>query len=346
LATQTTTPASLPQLRMRRPDLAGLPPVEMPEGYALRAYRPGDEEAWAAIMNTGIRLGSGDWTAELCREKLTGRPQFDPAGLFLATFGGQPVGSACAWVKQPEEAQVGELHMVCVLPEHRGRRLGYWLSLAALRRFAERGFREVGLSTDDFRLAAVRTYLDLGFQPEHTHPGDAERWLLVLARLRESDPAAPRPPTAPLAIAPVGLVRNDVKAIVHHGWEDVVSEIVVEPSFAEALGGIEEFSHLMVLFWLHQVTAEQRLIRKLHPRDRADLPLMGTLATHSQYRPNPIGLTTVRLLARRGNVLVVKGLDAVDGTPVLDVKPWNVREMPEGEVRLPGWMRSMAEPAP
>jgi tRNA-Thr(GGU) m(6)t(6)A37 methyltransferase TsaA len=338
LASESGSPAPRPQLRMRRPDLAGLPPVEMPEGYALRTYRPGDEAAWAAIMNTGI--GSGQ-TAELCRQKLTGLPQFDPEGLFFATHDGTPIGSACAWVLRPGEREAGELHMVCVLPEHRGHGLGYWLSLAVLHRFAERGFQHAGLNTDDFRLAAVKTYLELGFQPEHTHPGDAERWLLALARLRESDPAAPRPPTAPVAVAPIALVRNSVKAIKHHGWEENVSELAVEPAFAEALDGVEEFSHLLVLFWLHQVTPEQRSIPKLHPRDRTDVPLMGTLATHTQYRPNPIGLTVVRLLERRGSVLVVQGLDAIDGTPVLDVKPWNGREVPKDEVPTSPRLRVM-----
>lgn len=323
---------------MRRPSLDGLPAVQMPEGYSLRTYRPGDEAAWARIMNTGIRFADdSDWTPELVRERLTGRPQFDPLGLFFATRGGVPIGSACAWTRQAGETKVGYVHMVSVVPEHRGHHLGYWLVLAVLRRFAERGFGEAILNTDDFRLAAVRTYLKLGFQPEHTHPGDAHRWLLVLARLREGDPAMPLPPTAPIAIAAIGVVRNDVKEIVHGSWEEVISEVVVEPSFEEALDGIEGFSHLVVLFWLHQVTAERRLTRKLHPRDRPDLPLMGVLATHTQYRPNPIGLTTVRLLRRRANVLVVKGLDAIDGTPVLDVKPWTTREMPE-EVKLPEWV--------
>jgi tRNA-Thr(GGU) m(6)t(6)A37 methyltransferase TsaA len=341
LATQTTPAPPLPQLRMRRLDLAGLPELQVPAGYAIRTHRPGDEAAWAAIMDSGVRRSAGDWTADLCREKLTGRPQFDPAGLFFAVHEGRPVGSTCAWTRAPGETEEGSLHMVCVLPEHRGHRLGYWLSVAVLHYFADRGFRRVWLDTDDFRLAAIRTYLELGFQPEHIHPGDAERWLLVLAKLREQAPSIARPPTAPVAIMPIGVVRNAVGEIMHHGWEDVVSELAVEPAFAESLDGLEEFSHLVVVFWLDRVTAEQRQIRKLHPRDRADLPLQGALATHTQHRPNPIGLTTVRLIERRGSVLVVQGLDAVNGTPILDVKPWSGREAPREEVRLPEWLGRM-----
>jgi tRNA-Thr(GGU) m(6)t(6)A37 methyltransferase TsaA len=325
---------------MRRSDLAGLPPVEMPEGYSLRTYRPGDEAAWAKIMDTGIRRPDRDWTPELVRERLIDRPQFDPASLFfIVARDGEPVATACAWTRVPGETEVGMVHMVCCRPEHRGRRLGYWVTLAVLHRFRERGFREADLSTDDFRLAAIRTYLDLGFEPAHTHPGDAERWLRVLWKLAEARPDTSRPRTAPLPVMPIGLVRNEVREMKHHGWEEVVSEVVVEPALAEALEGIEAYSHLVVVFWLHQVTPEQRLILKLHPRDRADAPLTGSLATHSQFRPNPIGLTTVRLLERRGNILLVQGLDTLDGTPVLDVKPWSGREAPEGEVVVPDWVR-------
>lgn len=328
-----------PQLQMRRPDLRGLPPVEVPEGYSIRTYQPGDEVAWCRIMNQGLRPPEGgQWTPVLCRERLTRRPQFDPSGLFFATRGDELVGSTCAWTLQPGETEVGYLHMVCVLPEHRGHRLGYWLSLQVLHHLAERGFREARLFTDDFRLAAIQTYLQLGFQPEHSHPSHAERWLLILNRLREEDRLPARPGTAPIAVAPIGLVRNGVVGRKHHGWEDVVSEIHVEPAFQAALDGIEDFSHLTVLFWLSQVSDEQRSIRKLHPRDRLELPLTGVLATHSQYRPNPIGMTTVELLRREGTVLVVKGLDALDGTPVLDVKPWSSGMAPDGAVRLPEWI--------
>lgn len=174
---------------MLRSHLRGLPPLRVPEGYVFRTYRPGDEAAWASIMNTGI--GSG-WTTDRCRETLTGKPQFSPDGLFFAVPAeagpaGTPVGSTCAWLEQAGESEVGFLHMVCVLPEHRGHRLGYWLSLAVLHYFVERGFREVRLTTDDFRLAAIKSYLELGFQPEHTHPADGERWALVLAKLRDSN---------------------------------------------------------------------------------------------------------------------------------------------------------------
>jgi mycothiol synthase len=168
---------------MRRPDLSHLPPVVMPAGYRLRTYEPRDEEAWARVMRTGI---GANYTAKRCRADLTQRPQFRPDGLFFAvTDDGEAVGSACAWRESEEEHITGYVHMVCVLPEHRGHRLGYWLSLAVLRRFREWGMREAILDTDEFRHAALRVYFELGFRPllRPHDPTQPERWRKVAAEL-------------------------------------------------------------------------------------------------------------------------------------------------------------------
>jgi mycothiol synthase len=173
------------QLRMRRPNLEDLPPVVMPAGYRLRSYQPGDEAAWARIMNTGI---GQDHTAERCRANLVARPQFRPDGLFFAvTEAGEAAGSACAWRQSAEEERTGYVHMVCVLPEHRGHRLGYWLSLAVLHRFRDWGMQEAILDTDDFRVPALRIYCDLGFRPllREEDPTQPDRWRRITADLGE-----------------------------------------------------------------------------------------------------------------------------------------------------------------
>lgn len=290
-------------------------------------------------MDACLPLPRGLWRPEIVRDKLTSLPQFDPEDCYFVTAGGIPVGSATAWLRRSDEREIGYIHMVAVVPEHRGHRLGYWATLATLHRFRERELRAAMLDTDDFRLSAIRAYLDLGFQPEQRHPSHPERWAVVLAKLREQTPDYEYPAAGPAIAGPIGLVHNDVKAPIHEGWSEVVSEIELFPAFADALLGIDEFSHLMILFWIDGVTFEQRLIRRLHPRDRMELPLMGVLATRSQYRPNPIGLTVVRLLGREGRRLRVQGLDAVDRTPILDIKPLSSREVTEDEVRAPAWMR-------
>jgi tRNA-Thr(GGU) m(6)t(6)A37 methyltransferase TsaA len=105
---------------------------------------------------------------------------------------------------------------------------------------------------------------------------------------------------------------------------------------AEALDGIEDFSHLFVIFWMHEIPKEERRAMKVHPRGRMDMPLLGIFATRTPHRPNPIGLTLVELLRVEGNVVTVRGLDAFDGTPVLDIKPFDYWEMVE-DARVPEW---------
>ncbi len=167
------------QLQMLRPNLENLREAVLPQGYQIRAYRPGDEAAWAEIINAS--LGSG-WDAERCRRDLTSRPQFRPDGLFFATCKGKPIGTACAWTQSPDETQTGYVHMVGVVTEHRGKRLGYALCLSALRFFKKKGFQRAILNTDDFRLPAIKTYLNLRFQPEYTDKDHKARWEAVLAK--------------------------------------------------------------------------------------------------------------------------------------------------------------------
>jgi tRNA-Thr(GGU) m(6)t(6)A37 methyltransferase TsaA len=142
-----------------------------------------------------------------------------------------------------------------------------------------------------------------------------------------------------IELQPIGQVRN---GITEHGdvvWEDLVSEVVIEENYAAALEGLEEFSHLWVLFWLHQ--RDREVILKVHPEGRQELPEVGVLATRSPRRPMPLAMTAVRLLERRGNVLVVRGLDALDGTPVLDIKPYLVRGDSIAEATIPDWLQRL-----
>jgi tRNA-Thr(GGU) m(6)t(6)A37 methyltransferase TsaA len=98
------------------------------------------------------------------------------------------------------------------------------------------------------------------------------------------------------------------------------SQIEVWPEFAAGLDGVEEHDHLWVLYWMHQLRDHDRRVLKAHPRGDTSKPMRGVFALHSPMRPNPIGMTRVRLLRRDANVLTVGDLDAEDGTPVLDIK--------------------------
>ena len=124
-------------------------------------------------------------------------------------------------------------------------------------------------------------------------------------------------------LRPIGRVESPITFPARGvSWEKVVSRVVVDPQWEEGLEGLEEFSHIWVVFHLNRSLKEPLPHLRIHPKRRQDLPLVGVFATRSPRRPTPIAITAVRLLARRGNVLEVQGLDAYDGTPVLDIKPY------------------------
>lgn len=137
---------------------------------------------------------------------------------------------------------------------------------------------------------------------------------------------------------PIGTVRNEVAHGGGQVWAEVTSEIHLTEGLEEALDGIEGFSHIVVLFYMHHMTPGQ-YPAKVHPRGRQDLPLTGVLATRHYSRPNSIGMTTARLLGREGLVLRVQGLDAFDGTPVLDIKPFIPRFDYPTEAVVPEWVK-------
>ena len=188
------------QLRMRRPHLDHLPPVTVPAGYTLRTYRPGDERAWGQIMESPGGIGQ-DWTEAKVLERLIQQPPFEPAGLFFVTSdteGGRPVASACAWRGGLDRDYVPILHMVAAMEAHRGRGLGRLVCLAVLHYCRERGDPFIELGTDDFRLAAIKSYLGMGFVPVYRedagrHDDHRLRWSAVFQTLLAPLAARPAP---------------------------------------------------------------------------------------------------------------------------------------------------------
>jgi tRNA-Thr(GGU) m(6)t(6)A37 methyltransferase TsaA len=136
----------------------------------------------------------------------------------------------------------------------------------------------------------------------------------------------------------IGIVHAPVAAQVDEHWGDVVSEIHLVEPLAAGLLGIETFSHVLVLFFMHEAAFDPAADLVRRPRGRADLPEVGIFAQRAKHRPNPIGLTAVRIVGHEGNVLRVRGLDAIDGTPVLDIKPYvPVFDRVDGAV-TPAWV--------
>ena len=142
-----------------------------------------------------------------------------------------------------------------------------------------------------------------------------------------------------MTVKAIGIVRNGVKQAParRDWWEELVSEIVIDSSLTEALDGLEGFSHIIVLYWMH-LAASGKVPLKVHPMGRKGVPLQGVFAVRTPNRPNQIGKATVRLLQRRGNILRVEGLDALDGSPVIDIKPYLPGYDSAADARVPQWI--------
>lgn len=122
---------------------------------------------------------------------------------------------------------------------------------------------------------------------------------------------------------PIGVVRNGIGKMSTGNWAQAESRIEIDADLAPGLQGLADFSHVVVVFHLDRIPAfdkEKQLLR--NPRGMEHLPPVGVFAQRTKFRPNPIGVTPARLISIQGNVLTVTGLDAMDGTPVLDVKPY------------------------
>lgn len=143
---------------------------------------------------------------------------------------------------------------------------------------------------------------------------------------------------------PIGQVRNAATRMSEGNWAGVRSEIHLEPLYASGLQGLEEFSHVMVVFYLDQARGfdpARQLLR--HPRGMEHLREVGVFAQRTKYRPNPIGVTSVPIVSIRENVVTVTGLDALDGTPVLDLKPYMPMFDRVEDARMPQWVTQFME---
>ncbi len=140
-----------------------------------------------------------------------------------------------------------------------------------------------------------------------------------------------------ITVQPIGYVENNLGKKHYNEWYETESTIVISEEYQDALYRIEEFSHIEVLFQLHEMS--QIFQTRIHPTGNPDYPLIGAFATRTPNRPSRIGLTTCRLIRVEGNRLKVKGLDAFNGSPVLDIKPYTGK--PISDLRQPDWLRDI-----
>lgn len=153
-------------------------------------------------------------------------------------------------------------------------------------------------------------------------------------------PTTENPPPAPVTSHPVAVVVGGREAVRDDDWggETAVIRLDADRFGPEALFGLEDFSHLEVVFHFDRVPVEKIQSGARHPRNNADWPLVGIFAQRGKNRPNRLGLSRCRLLKVDGLDVHVQGLDAVDGTPVLDLKPYMREFGPQGETTTqPAW---------
>lgn len=164
---------------------------------------------------------------------------------------------------------------------------------------------------------------------------------------------------AEIQIRQVGIIRNQNKVTNwDEGWGNLswqektekmkqqhqdVSELVIDNDLEGILNGIDGFSHLLVLYWAHLGPMEKRSLTRVHPMGRQDFPLTGIFATQSPVRPNPILVTVVKLVEHEGNILKITGLDAMDGSPILDIKPYTGSLIVTETIKIPDWIRQIQQ---
>jgi len=145
-----------------------------------------------------------------------------------------------------------------------------------------------------------------------------------------------------IVLEPIGVVVGGRSEAVDDDWAAVEADVVLDERFADdATAGLEEFSHLDVLFHFDRVDPGSVHVGARHPRGRTDWPAVGIFAQRAKGRPNRLGHTTCELLGVDGRRLRVRGLDAIDGTPVVDLKPTMREFLPRGELRQPPWSHEL-----
>jgi tRNA-Thr(GGU) m(6)t(6)A37 methyltransferase TsaA len=138
----------------------------------------------------------------------------------------------------------------------------------------------------------------------------------------------------------IGEVRSSVTEAVDMNWGEVVSEIVLKPEYAPGLLGLDDFSHALILTFLHEAMYDPVVHLRRHPQENMDNPLRGIFSQRARHRPNRIGVTACEIVEDTGNSVKVRALDAIDGTPVIDVKPY-IPLYDRKDATIPEWIEKM-----
>lgn len=141
-----------------------------------------------------------------------------------------------------------------------------------------------------------------------------------------------------IQFVPIGKAKNTAKKPAMTGWENSVTEIVLDRRYTRGLDGIKDYSHVIVVYWMGQ---EKECHLKHHPQGRKDVPYGGIFSCRCPQRPNRIAISTVKLLSRKKNSIKVQGLDILDGTPILDIKPYTPVYDRVSKAKVPVWVKRL-----
>ncbi|OIO15094.1 tRNA (N6-threonylcarbamoyladenosine(37)-N6)-methyltransferase TrmO [Candidatus Gottesmanbacteria bacterium CG11_big_fil_rev_8_21_14_0_20_37_11] len=137
----------------------------------------------------------------------------------------------------------------------------------------------------------------------------------------------------------IGIAKNKYRE-KYRDWEDTVTKIYIDEKYQDGLYKLEEFSHIQVIFYLHKV---KNYSIKLVPQGKIGiLPEVGVFATRTQYRPSPIGVSIAEVINIKGNVITVKGLDVLNNTPIIDIKPY-IPDHKNIKYKIPSWVKKLEE---
>jgi tRNA (adenine37-N6)-methyltransferase len=139
-------------------------------------------------------------------------------------------------------------------------------------------------------------------------------------------------------LKPIGVVQSPVKEPVDENWGAVTSRILLEPEYGPGLFGLGDFSHVTVVTYLHKASFDPARHLQRRPRGLEHMPKVGIFSQRAKDRPNPLGVTAVKLLAVGENQITVQGLDAIDGTPVIDIKPYYPQYDRVDTASVPAWV--------
>lgn len=141
----------------------------------------------------------------------------------------------------------------------------------------------------------------------------------------------------------IGVVNNSVEHKKDKSWGENISEIILDESLSGGLDGLLDFSHAIIIYYLNKANFIKEKHLRRRPQNREDMPLVGIFSQRGKDRPNHIGITAVQVVSVDNNILKVKGLDAINGTPVLDIKPYYPMYDCKENAIVPEWVMRLME---